>query len=67
LAPAKPVGPPECLVIEDSRHGVAAATAAGMRCLAVATSYPAEALHAAHLVVASLKQVDLARVESLFT
>lgn len=67
LAPAKPVGPPECLVIEDSRHGVAAATAAGMRCLAVATSYPAEALHSADLVVASLKQVDLARVESLFT
>jgi hypothetical protein len=38
-----------------------------MRCLAVATSYPAEALHSADLVVASLKQVDLARVESLFT
>ncbi|MFQ5846045.1 MAG: HAD family hydrolase [Candidatus Methylomirabilales bacterium] len=66
LTSATPVKPSECLVIEDSRHGVAAATSAGMRCLAVANSYPPEALTAAHLVVRSLEQIDLPRIEALF-
>jgi beta-phosphoglucomutase len=63
---SRPVRPSECLVIEDSRHGVAAATAAGMRCLAVSNSYPPEALTAAHRVVKSLEQLDLAQIEDLF-
>jgi beta-phosphoglucomutase-like phosphatase (HAD superfamily) len=29
------VSPARCIVIEDSRHGVTAARAAGMRCLAI--------------------------------
>ncbi len=66
LGPGKPVRPPECLVIEDSRHGVAAATAAGMRCLAVANSYAPEELSAAYLVVKSLERLDLTHIESLF-
>ncbi|MBW8056688.1 MAG: HAD family phosphatase [candidate division NC10 bacterium] len=66
LIAGKPVKPSECLVIEDSRHGVAAATGAGMRCLAVANSYPPEELAAAHLVVKSLEQLDLAQIENLF-
>jgi beta-phosphoglucomutase len=66
LGTGRPVRPSECLVIEDSRHGVASATAAGMRCLAVTTSYPPEALGAAHLVVESLCQLDLAQIETLF-
>jgi HAD superfamily hydrolase (TIGR01509 family) len=37
----------ECLVIEDSLHGVAAARAAGCRTLGLATSYSVEALAAA--------------------
>ncbi|MFQ5657316.1 MAG: HAD family hydrolase [Candidatus Methylomirabilales bacterium] len=67
LGSGKPVNPRECLVIEDSRHGVAAATAAGMRCLAVANSYPPEELTAARLVVQSLEELDLARIEVLFS
>ena len=42
-----PLDPAECLAIEDSVAGVAAARAAGLRCLAVTTSYPAHALSAA--------------------
>ncbi|MGH7473707.1 MAG: HAD family hydrolase, partial [Candidatus Methylomirabilales bacterium] len=67
LISGRPVRPSECLVVEDSRHGVAAATAAGMRCLAVANSYTPEELTAAHLVLKSLEQVDLQQIiEALF-
>lgn len=44
--------PPEnCLVIEDSLHGVMAAKNAGMRCIAVATSGRQANLDAAELVI----------------
>jgi HAD superfamily hydrolase (TIGR01509 family) len=36
--------PATCLVVEDALSGVAAARAAGARCLAVTTSFPAEKL-----------------------
>ena len=39
--------PSACLVIEDALAGVAAARAAGCRCLAVTTSFPADKLAAA--------------------
>ena len=55
---APPVRAAECLVIEDSRHGITAAHAAGMPCLAVATSYPAEALADADLVVKGFVGLD---------
>lgn len=44
----------ECLVIEDSRAGVLAGLKAGMRVLAVATTYPASELNNAHLVLPNL-------------
>ncbi len=66
LVSSRPVRPSECLVIEDSRHGVAAATAAGMRCLAVSNSYPPDQLTAAHLVLPSLEALDLLQIEDLF-
>ncbi len=40
----------QCVVIEDSLPGLAAARAAGMRCVMVATSHPATELAAADLV-----------------
>ncbi|HNN44360.1 MAG TPA: HAD family phosphatase, partial [Nitrospira sp.] len=58
----------ECLVIEDSRAGIQAALTAGMRVLAIATTYPASQLTEAHLVLPELDNVqpkDLA--EQLFT
>jgi HAD superfamily hydrolase (TIGR01509 family) len=42
--------PPECVVVEDAVNGVQAAKAAGMRCVAVATSFSVELLHEADLV-----------------
>jgi HAD superfamily hydrolase (TIGR01509 family) len=41
------VSPAACCVIEDAVNGVQAAKAAGMHCVAVTTSFPAEALVAA--------------------
>jgi beta-phosphoglucomutase len=40
-----------CVAIEDSSRGLAAARAAGLRCVGIAQSYPAEHLMAADLVV----------------
>ena len=53
------------VVIEDAVSGVAAARAAGMRCIAVTTTNPRESLAQADLVVDSLEQVSVDTVESL--
>lgn len=55
----------ECLVIEDSIHGIRAAHRAAMRCLAVTNSYPKERLREAELVVGSLLGLSLKDVQSL--
>jgi beta-phosphoglucomutase len=60
------IEPIECLVVEDSIYGVQSAHAAGMRCLAVTNSFPREMLAEADLVVASLEDVSLGQLESLF-
>ncbi|MBI4390377.1 MAG: HAD family phosphatase [candidate division NC10 bacterium] len=52
--PVPPIAPSQCLAIEDSMAGVQAAQAAGMPCVAVTNSYPAEALAFAEVVVPSL-------------
>jgi HAD superfamily hydrolase (TIGR01509 family) len=49
--------PPRCLVVEDAVAGVAAAKAAGARCLAVTTSFPPEQLAQADWVVPGLDRV----------
>ena len=55
----------ECVVIEDSKEGVRGARRAGMRCLAVTNSHPAELLHEAHAVVDSLEDVTLPFLQQL--
>lgn len=55
-----------CLVIEDSLAGIQAARNAKMRTLAVATSYPAEALSTADLVREDLTKVSKADIQKLF-
>jgi HAD superfamily hydrolase (TIGR01509 family) len=46
--------PSACLVVEDAIAGVAAAKAAGARCLALTTSFPADKLTAADWVAPNL-------------
>ncbi len=61
LAAARKLGlPPEnCAVIEDAVNGVQAAKAAGMRCIAVAQTFPAEKLDGADLVRPTIAEVSL--------
>ncbi len=60
------IRPEECAVIEDSREGIASAHSAGMKCIAVATSYPAFELSHADLVVPALAALKMTQVEDLF-
>ncbi len=64
--PADRIEPQECLVIEDSIHGVSAAHSAEMRCLAITNSYPKEKLFEAELVIDSLVGLSLKDIEHLF-
>jgi HAD superfamily hydrolase (TIGR01509 family) len=56
--PASDLAAGECLVIEDSVFGIQAALAAGMRCLAVAHTFPREKLAAAHRVVERIGELS---------
>ncbi len=60
-----PIRASECLVIEDTKDGIKAAHRAGIKCLAVTNSYPAAELEA-ETVVASLEEVTIPLLESLF-
>lgn len=55
----------ECLVIEDSLAGIQAARAAGMKVVAVATTYPAERLGQADLVFGSFEKIACQALETL--
>jgi HAD superfamily hydrolase (TIGR01509 family) len=50
------VPPQACVAIEDSKRGIEAAQAAGMKCVGITTSYAARELRAADLVVGSLTE-----------
>lgn len=49
--------PESCLVIEDAPHGVEAARRAGMRCIALTTTYDREKLRGADRVVDSFADI----------
>ena len=58
-----PVG---CFVaIEDSKWGIESALGAGLRCLGVAQTYPADTLRNAHAVVGTIGDVELDALRSL--
>ena len=61
LAAARKLGvaAAECVVIEDAVNGIQAAKAAGMRCVAVAQSFPPEKLREADLVKPGIGEVTL--------
>ncbi len=54
--------PADCLVVEDAPPGIRAAHAAGMRCVAVATSRSRDELHEADAVVDTLVGCDAGRL-----
>jgi HAD superfamily hydrolase (TIGR01509 family) len=60
------LGPGVCVVIEDSIAGVQGARRAGMKCIAVATTNPAERLSSADLVLNSLEELDEDALKKLF-
>ncbi|MGZ9226610.1 MAG: HAD-IA family hydrolase, partial [Anaerolineales bacterium] len=53
------VNPSTCVVVEDAVNGVQAAKAAGMRCIAIASTFPAEQLQDADIVRNKISQVSL--------
>lgn len=53
------VNPKECVVVEDAVNGIQAAHAAGMRCVAVATTFPSDRLREADLVRENISHVLL--------
>jgi beta-phosphoglucomutase-like phosphatase (HAD superfamily) len=55
----------ECAAIEDSPGGLLSALRAGLRTIGIATSLPAEALSAAHLVVTHLDEITVERIAAL--
>ena len=55
----------DCVVIEDSKEGIRGARRAGMKCLAVTNSHPAELLGEANAVVTSLEKVTLPFLQRL--
>jgi beta-phosphoglucomutase len=59
------IEPANCVVIEDSKEGIRGARAAGMKCLAVTNSHPAELLGEANAVVKSLEEVTLPFLQQL--
>jgi len=61
------VAPEACVVMEDAVAGVQAAKLAGMRCIAVTTTNPAEALHEADIVVDRLSNLRAEAFEGLMS
>jgi beta-phosphoglucomutase-like phosphatase (HAD superfamily) len=62
--------PADCVVIEDSFVGIEAAKRAGMKCVAVASTFPAPELRAhthADLVVQTLEALNLQKLRKLFS
>jgi beta-phosphoglucomutase len=60
-----PIPAADCVVIEDSKEGIRGARRAGMKCLAVTNSHPAELLTDANAVVKSLEEVSLPFLQKL--
>ena len=57
--------PRRCVAIEDSRWGLESARGAGLRCVGVTNSYPADELTGAELVVSGLQALTLEALDRL--
>jgi beta-phosphoglucomutase len=63
--PHKSIKPENCVVIEDSRWGLEAAKATGMRAVAITNTYAAEHLKPADKIIVHLNELTLAELNSL--
>ena len=63
---AEPLQPTQCLAVEDAPFGVVAAHAAGLKCLALAHSRPAQELQHAEWVASGFGEVNFAAIEAAF-
>jgi len=66
LFPEQGISAGNCLAIEDTPAGLASASGAGLKTLAVTNSYPEERLNGAGRVVLSLAGIDLEGLRLLF-
>ncbi len=58
--------PKKCVVFEDAIAGIQAAKNAGMKVIALATTYPREELSEADLIINDFSEIDLEKISSLF-
>lgn len=56
------VNPQDCLVVEDGPIGVAAAKSAGMKCIAITTTHPANKLQQADWIIDSYAGADISMI-----
>jgi beta-phosphoglucomutase len=61
------LAPVQCVVVEDALNGVQAAKAAGMRCLAVAQTFPAAEMQSADVVRQDISSVSLTDLTGVAT
>jgi beta-phosphoglucomutase len=59
------VNPEECVVVEDAPEGIAAAKAAGMKVIALATTTSREELENADLLLSSISEITLDMLKGL--
>jgi len=57
--------PGNCVAIEDSVFGIQSALAAGMKVIGITTTFSAEIIKNAHLIINSFKEVNVERIKSL--
>lgn len=60
------IHPSRCIVIEDSIFGLDAAKAAGMKAIAITTSFTADKLQSAALIINSFKELTINKINLLF-
>lgn len=64
------VDPEDCVVFEDSIFGIQSGKAAGMKVVAIASTYPVSKIQAEtspDMIVNSLEALDISKIESLYT
>jgi beta-phosphoglucomutase-like phosphatase (HAD superfamily) len=57
----------ECVVIEDTLLDITAAKRAGMKCIAITTTYKRKSLHEADVIVDSFAQIGAYDFQHLFS